>query len=562
MLSFLAVLLAADSVVGLWGGDTTYAPQVRGTLAIERAGGRWTARLGGIGGQATVARGQITVVLPDSQGEFRGRLVDGRIHGYWVQAPGVVASVRYATPATLRAIGPGRWSGVIEPLDDHYTLYLVIRRAGGDSGLTAIFRVPERNYWPDVSWAHYQVVVDGDSVRFLNRTNPGVHIAGVIDGPRLRLRWPAVEGAITLRRGADERFYPRPPGSAPYRYRTPAAGDDGWQVARARDVGFDEARLEALIRRVAATDPARDNPPLIQSLLVARHGRLVLDEYFYGFDADRLHDLRSTGKTFTSVMLGAAMDRGAPVSLQTPVYPLLDPADTSRAKARITVAHLLTHSTGLSCDDDDDKSPGNEDRMYTQTAQPDWYRFILDLPVVHPAGQTYAYCSGGMNLVGGVVHATTGAWLPAFFDTTVAAPLGIRRWAMNLMPDGDGYAGGGLYLRPRDLLKLGVAYLDGGIWNGTRLVDADWVRQSTAHQIEAGSGSSDGYAWHRYTLRRTGGRSYQEFEASGNGGQLLIVVPECDLVVVFTAANYQRNRVWREFRNDLVPNVIIPAIEY
>jgi CubicO group peptidase (beta-lactamase class C family) len=262
------------------------------------------------------------------------------------------------------------------------------------------------------------------------------------------------------------------------------------------------------------------------------------------------------------VMFGAAMMRGAPVSVETLVYPLLDPADTSTAKGRITVAHLLTHSTGLACDDNDDASPGNEDRMYNQTAQPDWYHFILDLPVSHPAGQLYAYCSGGMNLVGGVVHAATGAWLPAFFDSTVAAPLGIRRWAMNLMPNGDGYGGGGLYLRPRDLLKLGVTYLDGGVWHGTRLVSADWARQSTAHQIEAGSGSSDGYAWHRYTLRGAGGRSYQEYEASGNGGQLLIVVPEYDLVVVYTAANYQRYRIWREFRNDLVPNVIIPAIQH
>jgi hypothetical protein len=178
MLPLLAVLLAADSLIGVWGGDTTYAPHVRGTLQIEHVGDQWTARVGGL-------RGDVM-----------------------------------ATPARLRAIGPQRWSGAIEPIDDHYALYLVIRRAAGDSGLRAIFRVPERNYVPNVSWAHYQVMSDGDSVRFVDPANSDVHIAGVLDGSRLRLRWPAADVPITLRRGWVAGFYPRPSGSAPYRYRT------------------------------------------------------------------------------------------------------------------------------------------------------------------------------------------------------------------------------------------------------------------------------------------------------------------------------------------------------
>jgi CubicO group peptidase (beta-lactamase class C family) len=559
MLAVYALVLAADSLLGIWHGDTTFGPRVHGTLRLEQSGAHWSAHIAGLTADARVAGDTVTIIFPDSVGEFRGHLVGATsVVGCWVQPRGLISSVRYATPAVLRRTGAHAWAGRVAPLDEHYTLYADIQ-----PGMTAVFRIPERNYLGGAAWARYTVVTDGDSLRFIDSTNKDVRTSGHYDPShhQLTLTWAGGDAPITITMRRDSaNWYPRPRGHPPYHYRVPTPGDDGWVTAPARAVGIDERGLTALVQRIAATDPATDNPPLIQSVLIERHGRLVLDEYFYGFDADRLHDLRSASKTFTSVMFGAAMDHGAPVTVDTKVYPLFpSTGDPDPRKTTITVANLLTHSTGLACDDNDDDSPGNEDRMYNQTAQPDWYRFILDLPVAHPAGETYAYCSGGINIVGGVIHATTGAWLPAFFQERVAAPLGIRRWAMNLMPNGDGYAGGGLYLRPRDLLKLGATYLAGGVWHGHRLVSAGWVNRSTARQITASPESDDGYGWHRYLLHTPTGQAVQEYEASGNGGQLLIVLPDYDLAVVFTAANYQRYRVWREFRNDLVAHVIIPS---
>ena len=82
--------------------------------------------------------------------------------------------------------------------------------------------------------------------------------------------------------------------------------------------------------------------------------------------------------------------------------------------------------------------------------------------------------------------------------------------------------------------------------------------QSTAPQVTV-NGGADGYAWHLNTLR-VGDRTYREYEANGNGGQFLIVVPELDLAIVFTAGNYRHGGVWLRFRDVLVPQVIIPAI--
>jgi len=123
------------------------------------------------------------------------------------------------------------------------------------------------------------------------------------------------------------------------------------------------------------------------------------------------------------------------------------------------------------------------------------------------------------------------------------------------MPTGEAYAGGGMYMRPRDFLKFGQLYLNGGTWHGVRVVSAAWVSQSTARQVDRQDGSEDGFGWHRHVLQ-AGTRRFQTYEASGNGGQLVVVVPELDLVVATTAGNYGQYNLWRQIRESLVPAVM------
>jgi CubicO group peptidase (beta-lactamase class C family) len=304
----------------------------------------------------------------------------------------------------------------------------------------------------------------------------------------------------------------------------------------------------------------------------------VLEEYFYGYDRDTPHDVRSAGKTFASVMLGAAMLRGAQIAPDTKIYELLADGgpyqNPDPRKAHITLAHLMTHSAGLACDDNDDASPGNENTMTSQTAQPDWWRYTLDLPMVQLPGVRYAYCSANTNLVGAALTKATGTWLPEFFKRTVADPLGFGRWHWNVMPTGEGYLAGGAFLLPRDLLKVGQAYLDGGRWYDRQIVTPQWVTRSTAPRMKIneqttglseeefsnfyGKGT-DAYAWHLSELR-SGGRAYPDYNASGNGGQLLIVVPDAELVVVFTGGNYMQGGIWSRFHSEIVPQDILGAI--
>jgi CubicO group peptidase (beta-lactamase class C family) len=137
----------------------------------------------------------------------------------------------------------------------------------------------------------------------------------------------------------------------------------------------------------------------------------------------------------------------------------------------------------------------------------------------------------------------------------VARPLQFGRYAINLMPDGQAYSAGGMFLRPRDFLKLGQLYLSGGVWNGRRIVSQTWVRASTSHQVDRPDGSSDGFGWHRHSLTVDGTR-FDTFEASGNGGQIVLVVPALDLVVAVTAGNYGESAVWQRLRSELVVAVM------
>lgn len=553
-----------DDLIGLWGSESTFGPEVRGDFTLERSANQWIARIAGFEVSAP-AGADLRFVLPGGQGELRAR-VDGvgakrSIRAFWVQPGGNVSP--YAVPVTLERAGVSAWRGSIVPLDERFSLYLHVRRHD-DGSLRGSFHNPEFNWNGRSRW--FRVTRDGESVKLADPTTGRVRYAQAYDSGQRTIAMEFGTPIALKPRSADQAigFYPRTPAATSYSYRAPVPQADGWRTAHVGDVGMDDGPLQALVQRILTSDPLGDSAPRIHSLLVARRGKLVLEEYFFGFNSERLHDLRSASKTITAIMAGVAVDRGARFTMQTPVYSLFPQSDSSASsdprKVRITVAHLLTHSTGLACDDNDEASPGNEDTMQRQQKQRDWYRYTLDLSVVHDPGTRYAYCSGAINLVGGIIRQTTNTWLPEFFEQRLARPLQIERYAINLMPTGEAYSGGGIYMRPRDLLKLGELHLRGGVWNGARVVSKRWIDESTAHRIAVPNGSSDGYGWHRHTLR-VGGRTYQEYEANGNGGQFLIVVPELDLAIVFTAGNYGQYHIWRKFRDELVPQYIIAAVK-
>jgi len=579
-----------DHVTGLWACETAFPIGLAGELTLTRSGSTWQGFIGGVTAEAQARDGKVRFAFPDEGGTFRGYLdTDGRLaRGFWARREVTDdprypegAAQAYAMPLDLRPAGADRWKAMVEPLPDPFTLYLnVFLDQGG--ALKAAIRNPEHHRFGPAMQMF--ATLDGDRLRLGAAAEPAEDdlLATLKRDPeRIEMRWEGLRRAISLARATPEqaaRFTARPRSEPRYVYREPDDLGDGWRVARAGDLGVDEPALARAVQRIIDIDPSAPRAWLIHSMAIAYKGKLILDEYFYGHDPGIPHDTRSAAKTFSSVTLGAAMMEGAKIGPQTRLYEVVAPlgpfAYPDPRKDRITLAHVMTHTTGLACDDNADPSvAGSENVMQTQRAQPDWWKFMLDLPATHEPGERYAYCSGGISLTAAALTYGTGEWLPALFDRTVAKPLQFGSYYWNLMPTGEGYMGGGAFVRTRDFLKVGQAYLDGGVWNGKRIVTEAWVKESIAPHVRISlettgvSGQAfannyyevdEGYAWHHINVK-SGDKLYPAYHGNGNGGQLLLVLPQFDVAVMFTAGNY-RQGLWNRERDDIFGEMILPAL--
>lgn len=339
--------------------------------------------------------------------------------------------------------------------------------------------------------------------------------------------------------------------AVPLRARTRTV--EGWVFAEASQVGMDAALLRAAAERL---DGERHHG--IDSMLVARRGRLVSEHYWNGYDAATLHDLRSATKSITSLLVGIALDRGLLTDVRAPAfahlaaaYPDLHPADDPP----ITLEDLLTMRSGLACDDRDRRSPGHEDRMYRER---DWTRYFLTLARTHKPGERTTYCTGGVVTLGRIISEASGRSIPEFAYETLFGPLGIRTFAWRRF-DGRRQTdtGGHLHLRPRAMAKIGQLVLQRGVWDQGDIVSGAWIDASTGvHTRFTADQRPYGYLWWR-AQAVLGARKIDLVYADGNGGQYIFIAPALDLVVVFTGSNYNDPAAARPFA--ILGEYILPA---
>jgi len=554
-------LLKAD-LIGVWGEKRILGPYVSGVLDIRLDASGGTAEIDGQVGAVNRQGANVSLELANAQGAFRGQIYGDTLTGHWIQPRTMAYGTIYATPVSFRLLSANHWQGEVNPLEDAMTFYLAVSY-DEDSNLTAYFRNPERNAGRFMTVK--RISIDSNTVTFLSGS--GEVIATGQFSPEdqcLSVFLPWAGGTYDFSKHTTEQlegFSPRPEDEQPYRYRPPISLPDGWPVATIGDVGISSDSIGKFIQMLCEMPMQSIHSLDLHGILIARRGRLVLEEYFHGYHRNEPHDTRSASKTVTSTLMGAAIARGYPLDESTPIYATMIGVDSARTldprKQALTTGHLLTMSSGLDCDDSDQESPGNEDVMQEQTIEPDWVKYTMGLDMIRDPGEKAVYCSCNPNLLGGVMSKSTGKWLPELFDELIAEPMQFGHYALNLMPNREGYTGGGARLLPRDFLKLGQMMLDDGKWNGKRIVSSQWAERASSRLVEL-EGHGYGYYWWNVSYP-DGHDSVTAFFAGGNGGQIVMVIPELEIVVGFFGGNYS-DMVYLTPQRNYVPNYIIPAV--
>ncbi|HYG80466.1 MAG TPA: serine hydrolase, partial [Pyrinomonadaceae bacterium] len=357
---------AAKELAGLWEAKRRFGPDVGGPLIIRQVNGEWRAEIAGRGTVAKLTSDTISFALPDGKGSFEGKFAARRtkIVGHWVQPATVANGTPYASPVTLTKDKQNVWRGEVSPLHDELTFYLMIR-ARDDGTAAAFLKNPERNLGRFIRVD--RVEREGDAVKLL-AANTGEQQGRVLAEGRYdaesKILSLYVRGiTFDFRRvgeGEASDFYPRGRPTVPYVYAPPPALDDGWRTASLERVGISRAGVQKFVQLLIDTPIDSVSSPEIHGVLIARHGLLVLEEYFHGEHRDKPHDTRSAAKSLTSTLFGAAVNAGVPVSVSTPVYQAMNggffpPGLDDPRKKSLTVEHLLTMASGLDCDDWDPK---------------------------------------------------------------------------------------------------------------------------------------------------------------------------------------------------------------
>ena len=341
----------------------------------------------------------------------------------------------------------------------------------------------------------------------------------------------------------------RPPGTAANVTLTPPDTGDGWEVSTPAQQGMDASRLESSLETLRANGSSG-----IDGVVIVRNDRLIAEAYYNGFDRETYHDVRSVTKSITSALAGIAIEQQL-IVLEDPISQHIPKFDTyanmDERKRAIRIIDLLNMQTGLDCSDSSPSSPGNESKMYRET---DWVKFVLDLPMLLPPGDTMSYCSGGVMLLGHIIAMRSGMKVEDFAATYLFGPLNITHVRWMHSPLGVTNANSTFQIRPRDAAKLGTLYLNAGLWKGTRVIPQSWVEQSHA---SAGTMNNTHYGllWWKSQFWVRGVLQDGIF-ASGNGGNFIFVLPQEQLVVVIAASNYGRSPLPSEnLRNAILATV-------
>jgi CubicO group peptidase (beta-lactamase class C family) len=343
-----------------------------------------------------------------------------------------------------------------------------------------------------------------------------------------------------------------------YSYRVPLEADDGWNTSSLTEEGVDEKKITDLIHCILN---GYDEVKNVHSVLLVKNGKLILEEYFYGSHQNHMNHIQSDTKSVTSLLVGIAYDRKILPSLDHNIYEFFPEYSGTKwidQRYEIKLKDVLTMTAGLNWDERSlpFTDPRNDNTAMNRSN--DWIKYVLEKDSTGPSGKRFNYSGGLSILLGGIIKNTSGLYADNFAEKYLFGPLKISEYFWYKHPDGTIHTGGGLYLRSRDMAKIGFLMLNEGIWQNEQIVSKEWVRESTKAHVSSG-GYHYGYQWWRGNIVKEN-RVIEAYWAWGHGGQFIFVIPALDLIAVFTA-KHRDNPEYSERTFNMMNRYILPAMQ-
>lgn len=334
--------------------------------------------------------------------------------------------------------------------------------------------------------------------------------------------------------------------------------DNSWAFDTPENHRLDPAVLEDLHAVLPSST--------ISSMVIVKDGAIVDEYYAEGYDENSTFEIHSCSKSFTSALIGIAIDQGYIGGVEDLLSDYLPQvAELPGTKKDLTLRHLLTHTSGLEWYE----WGGGYSNWTEFRSAPNWIEYILGRNQVAQPGQVFNYSTGNTHLLAAALEAATGKSTLEYGKENLFDALGMETIDWGTDPQGVADGGNGVIISTRDAARFGQLYLQGGVWKDRQLVPAAWVEESTTVQNPGPGGSTGayGYQWwiRPYGVNAFGtyqaphgAAQYDAYHAFGAWGQYIFVVPELELVTVITCVGPQDSYTPRPYFTDYVLAAYIP----
>ena len=360
---------------------------------------------------------------------------------------------------------------------------------------------------------------------------------------------------------------------------------ESWQTSTPEREGLDGEAIARLDEEFQAGKHG-----YVDSMLIIRNGRLAFEAYYENdyqtinrelmtdesgpynyydatwhpfYQGSDLHTLQSTTKSFMSALVGIAIARGDLPGVSTTLGELLPHREIADPKkAAITLDNILTMRSGFEWEEFVSYWDPRNDAITVESTD-DWVAYLLAKPLAHDQGTIYNYNSISTQLMSEMVSTATGRGLDDYAEEVLFGPIGITDYFWKTAPEGIKDVSGGLYMKPRDLARFGLLFERDGEWNGEQIVPAEWVAKSSEPIVadiwpeNPDYNSGYGYQWWIYRHGKDG-KPFM-YGTSGWGGQIALIVPELNLVGVFTGWKVYEGPSYESAVNLFYDRVVVPA---